>query len=211
MTGSTRKIAPHKPTRIQLENRGRILNAALAIFSQHGFRGTTIDAIAGEAGMSKANLLYYFRTKNDIYVCVLEDILDQWLEPLQQLDADADPGDELWRYVQVKLQMSRNNPQASRLFATEIIAGAEMIKPFLETDLRQRVNDKCAVIQQWIDAGKLVPMQPLHLLFMIWAATQHYADFAVQIAALATEADEDQVFSDAEATLKTVLLRGILP
>ena len=51
-------------TRIQQRNRDLILEAALEVFSTHGFRGATLDQIANEAGLSKPNLLYYFAFRN---------------------------------------------------------------------------------------------------------------------------------------------------
>jgi len=106
-----------KLTRIQSENQEKILSAALGEFSRFGFRGTTVDRIAAKSGMSKANILYYFKRKNDIYIAVLERILEHWLEPLQALDPNGDPAEELWRYIETKISLSRQSPEASRLFA----------------------------------------------------------------------------------------------
>lgn len=198
-----------KLTRIQSANQEKILTAALGEFSRFGFRGTTVDQIAEKSGMSKANILYYFKRKNDIYIAVLERILEHWLEPLQALDPSGDPAEELWRYMETKIQLSRQSPEASRLFATEILQGAPLIKPFLENELKDVVDEKCSVLKRWIAEGKLVDASPLHLIFMIWAATQHYADFATQIEAL-SDADEDETYRKAEKTLRQVLLRGML-
>jgi len=198
-----------RPTRIQSENQQKILAAALTIFSRYGFRGTTVDQIATQADMSKANILYYFKRKNDIYVAVLEKLLENWLEPLSDMNPEGDPEEELWKYVKAKLKLSVESPEASRLFATEIIQGAPLIKPFLETELRHLVEDRCRVLQHWIDQGRLVNAPPLHMLFLIWAATQHYADFAIQVDAL-TSNTSDELFQEAEITLRKVLLNGLL-
>lgn len=198
-----------KLSRIQTQNQEKILAAALTEFSRFGFRGTTVEQIATGSSMSKANILYYFKRKNDIYLAVLEKILDHWLEPLQSMDPDGDPRDELWKYMRTKIELSRTAPEASRLFATEILQGAPLLKPFLETELKTVVDEKCKVLQQWIDEGKLINAPPLHLVFMIWAATQHYADFATQIESLTAD-DEDKIYSDAKTTLQQVLLRGML-
>ena len=179
-------------------------------FSTHGFRGSTVDQIAVSAGMSKANVLYYFKKKQDIYTAVLERTLSVWLDPLDELDANGNPIDELWNYARQKLQLSREAPLASRLFANEILQGAPAIGPFLNNDLKVLVTEKCRIIQAWIDAGKLAPIAPLHLLFLIWSCTQHYADFEPQIRAL-NAADTDKLYKDAEATLKLILTRGLAP
>ena len=204
-----------KTTRIQVENRERVLDAALHVFSLHGFRGSTVEQIATASGMSKANVLYYFRRKQDIYVAVLEETLKLWLDPLESLNPDGDPLEELWHYAQAKLRMSRNAPSASKLFANEILSGAPMIKSYLENELRELVQTKCTIIQRWIDQGLLTPINPLHLIFFIWSTTQHYADFMPQISALLEESqgkgDEDKLFADAETTLKQLLIKGLSP
>lgn len=197
-------------TRIQAENEHRILDAALEEFSIHGFRGATIDQIAARASMSKPNLLYYFARKQDVYVAVLQHTLGDWLEPLTELDANGDPAEEIWSYIERKLELSRTAPSASRLFANEILQGAPRIKSILEGPLKDLVDEKCRVIQGWIDVGKLRPVDPMHLLFMIWATTQHYADFEVQIDAL-SDAPRAERFSDAQGTLRTLFLEGLLP
>ncbi len=199
-----------KRTRIQIRNEARIVRAALDVFSSNGYRGSTVDQIADTAGMSKANVLYYFNTKQDIYAAVLARTLTIWLDPLAELDAEGDPIEELWKYTQEKLRLSRKAPHASRLFANEILQGAPVIKPFLENQLKSLVTRKCQIIQTWIDQGKLAPVAPLHLIFLIWSSTQHYADFAPQINALNTE-PEDVLHEQAEQTLKLMLTRGLAP
>jgi len=176
--------ALRKPTRIQRKNRGAILEAALAVFSAHGFRAATIDRIAEGAGMSKPNLLYYFPSKQAIYVALLEDTLEEWLRPLAELDPAGDPVAEIGRYIDAKLAMSRTRPEASKLFANEILHGAPAIGPFLQGPLKTLVDDKAGVIAGWIAEGKLAPVDPRHLIFMIWAVTQHYADFDTQVRAV---------------------------
>ena len=199
---------PAVSTRIQARNRETILAAALDVFSASGFRGATVDQIAAKAEMSKPNLLYYFRRKQDIYVVLLEHTLTDWLEPLRALDPDGDPLEELSRYIAAKLEMSDSNPQASRLFANEILHGAPMIGKFLKGPLKQLVDDKASVIRAWIADGKLAPVDPYHLIFAIWAITQHYADFSVQVDAVLGRPLDPR---SAQEALSQILLRGLLP
>lgn len=201
-----------QPTRIQQVNRAIILDAALDVFSVHGFRGSTVDQIAAKAGMSKPNLLYYFRRKQDIYAAVLETTLDEWLAPLEALDAEGDPIEELRRYISVKLALSAERPEASRLFANEILAGAPAIGGFLANRLKTLVSDKAGIIRRWVGEGRLAPIDPHHLIFMIWATTQHYADFDVQIRAVLGEQVGKPGFREqtAQAVL-SIVLNGIRP
>ncbi len=196
-----------KTTRIQEINRKVILDAALDVFSIYGFRGTTIDQIAEKAGMSKPNLLYYFKRKQDIYASVLEETLEEWLRPLHELNAKGDPVEELRRYISLKLEMSAKRPEASRLFANEILHGAPTIQNFLKTSLKALVDEKAAVIRDWIKDGKLAPIDPHHLIFMIWATTQHYSDFDVQVRAILGGQVDGRGFREqtAQAVLSLIL------
>ena len=203
---------PRRRTRIQAKNRQAILDAALELFSTYGYRGATLDQIAARAGMSKPNLLYYFPRKEAIYRALLENTLDAWLEPLARLDPDGDPAEEIRRYVVEKLAMSRDNPKASRLFATEILQGAPAIGGFLRGPLKALVDEKAAVIRGWAERGLIAPVDPYHLIFMIWAVTQHYADFDVQIRAVLGGGDGARHADDlAGASVARLFFDGLRP
>jgi TetR/AcrR family transcriptional regulator len=195
-------------TRIQKKNREAILDGALDVFSAEGFRGATLDKIASAAGLSKPNLLYYFPSKEAIYTEVLSSLLDTWLNPLIDVDGRGDPVDEILGYVRRKLQMSRDYPRESRLFANEIVQGAPRILDQIEGPLRQLVDQKCALFKSWADDGRIAEIDPYHLIFSIWATTQHYADFSVQVGGI-LRSDGDTHFPDAEAFLMT-LYRSVL-
>jgi len=200
--------APQKTSRIQQKNRTAILDAALEVFSAQGFRGATLDQIAAAAKLSKPNLLYYYRSKEAMHAALLEALLDTWLDPLRALDPGGDPLSEILAYVQRKLQMSRDFPRQSRLFANEIVQGAPRIHAALSGDLKQLVDEKAAVIRGWIDAGRIAPVHPRHLIFSIWSLTQHYADFDVQIRAVLGGEDP---FEHAPDFLDTLYRRLLTP
>jgi TetR/AcrR family transcriptional regulator len=210
--GGKRQKADEKVTRIQGINRRIILDAALEVFSAYGFRGSTVDQIAEKAGMSKPNLLYYFPRKQDIYVTVLEDTLEEWLTPLAELDPQGDPVEELRRYITAKLKMSAMKPEASRLFANEILHGAPAISEFLKTHLKRLVDEKAGVIRHWVGEGRLAPIDPYHLIFVIWATTQHYADFDVQIRAiLGGQVNRAGYWEQTAQAVLSIILNGIRP
>lgn len=200
------KLKPVNATRIQAQNKRVILEAALDVFSAAGFQGATVDEIARKAGMSKPNLLYYYRRKKDIYIAVLEHTLEDWLAPLHGLSAEGEPLEELARYIRAKVQMSQVNPKASRLFANEVLHGAPMIEKFLKGPLRQLVNDKAAIIEGWVGEGRLAPVDARHLIFAIWAVTQHYADFAAQVSAVLGRQESAATI---EKAVLDILLRGL--
>jgi TetR/AcrR family transcriptional regulator len=171
-------------TRIQQKNSETILEAALEVFSAQGFRGATLDQIAEVAGLSKPNLLYYFASKEAIHQAVLTRLLDTWLDPLRKMDPKGDPVDEILGYVRRKVELSRDYPRESRLFANEILQGAPRMREAIEGDLKRLVDDKATVLTHWMDEGRIARMPPVHLIFSIWALTQHYADFDVQVRAV---------------------------
>lgn len=185
----------------------RILDAALAHFAHAGFQGARIDAIARDSGLSKPNLLYYFRSKNDLYLAVLRRTLDMWLQPLRAIDPESDPRVALDGYITRKLEYSRDFPEASRLFALEIMQGAPVLSSVLETELRQLIDMKKGLIESWIGMGRVRDVPPHHIVFMIWAVTQHYADFSSQVAKLTgkTLADPDFFAEAREAVLRLIL------
>ncbi|WP_339109520.1 TetR family transcriptional regulator C-terminal domain-containing protein [Thioclava sp. GXIMD4216] len=187
-------------TRIQRRNRQTILEAALEVFSAHGFRGSTLDQIATEAGLSKPNLLYYFPSKEAIHVELLSGLLDVWLAPLHAMTAEGDPKTEIMAYMRRKLEMSREMPRESRLFANEVLQGAPRFHDGLAGQLKTLVEEKALIIQQWIDAGQLAKVDPYHLIFSIWSLTQHYADFDVQVRTIL--GSERDPFAEAERFLE---------
>ncbi len=197
-------------TRIQEKNRATILGAALEVFSTHGFRGSTLDQIAKAAGLSKPNLLYYFPSKDAIHAELLSGLMVNWLEPLHAIDPDGDPIEEIMGYVLRKLDMARTMPRESRLFANEIVQGAPRMRGEIEGALKTLVDEKADVIRGWANAGKIKPVDPYHLIFSIWATTQHYADFDVQVRAILNPTG-DSHFDDAATFLKQMYCATLKP
>lgn len=190
----------------------RILDAALEVFSAFGFHGARIDQIAAAASLSKPNLLYYFRTKEELYTALLRRTLEMWLEPLRELDEKRDPRQALSEYIARKLEYSRDNPEASRLFAMEILQGAPLLSKVLTGELAAIVGEKSETIRRWVAAGKLAPIDPHHLIFAIWATTQHYADFQSQVLAVTNETiQREEFFESTRENVIRILLDGALP
>ncbi len=205
----TRAARTRRQSDTRAATEARILDAALEVFAANGFRGATLDAIAGAVGMSKPNVLYYYPGKREMYVALLDGLMETWLEPLEALEATGEPVEELRGYIRRKLDMARLYPRESRLFANEIVQGAPRIEPMLSGRLRALVREKAQVIGEWIAAGRLAPVDPVHLLFAIWATTQHYADFDAQVRAVAGA--DDARFETAQVTLEALFLDGLRP
>lgn len=204
--------SPKPLTRIQKEKQDIILEAALEVFSLHGFRGATIDQIAEVAGMSKPNLLYYFPRKEEIHRRLISELLVNWLAPLQDMNEDGDPFTEIRSYIRRKLEMARDFPRESRLFANEMLRGAEHVIDMIEVDLKALVDAKAKVLMVWMEQGKLARTDPYHLIFSIWATTQHYADFDVQVrTVLGKDRNGEGRFEDAARYLEQLFMHGLTP
>ena len=193
-------------TRIQEKNSATILEAALNVFSQHGFRGATLDQIADGAGLSKPNLLYYFPSKEAVHKALLDRLLQTWLDPLRALNPAGDPLTEIMGYVRRKLELSRDFPRESRLFANEILQGAPRMMEAISGDLKTLVDDKAALLDAWMQQGRLARVPPHHLIFSIWALTQHYADFEVQVRLVLGKEGADP-YPEAERHLEMLFTR----
>jgi TetR/AcrR family transcriptional regulator len=203
----------HAPTsreggRIRRRNRALILEAAEEVFAAKGFDGATTAEIAARAGLPKANLHYYFATKEAVYRAVIADTLHLWLSLFDHIAPDDDPAEALGGYIRRKMRHSFEHPLPSRIFALEVIRGAPVIHDFLAGELRSWVEERSAVIRAWAEQGRMAAVEPVHLFFTIWAATQTYADFDAQITAVL---GREQTAGDRELAteqLVSLLLRG---
>lgn len=195
------------------QKRNQLLNAALDVFSVYGFSGASLDEIAQLANMHKSNIFYYYENKESLYVEVLTTVLQKWLAPLQTLESELEPTEALTHYLIQKIESSRDQPKASRLFALEIIQGAPHILPILKGPLKKLFKRKAKVIQTWQEQGKLsAEIDPELLILNIWAITQNYADFSTQIEMVTGKTLRNRsMFQRTIEHTVHVMLYGVLP
>ncbi|MGO2277783.1 MULTISPECIES: TetR family transcriptional regulator C-terminal domain-containing protein [unclassified Psychrobacter] len=179
-----------------LKKKEHIINAALIVFSQKGLNGARMEEIAEEAHISKSNIFYYFKSKEVLYVAVLERVLSNWLSPLDRMNINQDPRNALKTYIEEKYKISKKSPAASRLYALEIMQGAPHLMPILKGPLKSLVKEKVAVIDGWIAENKIKPVSAIHLIFHIWAVTQHYSDFSTQTEAVSNHSLRNKKFAN---------------
>ena len=195
---------------IRTRNNQQILQAAQEEFVLHGYKGTSMQSIADRAQLPKANIHYYFKNKANLYQAVLEDIIFAWNQVLADMTEESDPADVLRKFIRSKMELSYTNPNGSKIFAMEIIQGAPYIKEYISKDMRTWVREKTAVIQSWIDQGKMRAVDPTHLIFMIWATTQHYADFNTQVLEVTNLREyDDEEIEKITNFLTDVILTGV--
>ena len=192
-------------------NERSILSAAETVFAVHGYAGSTMAAIAQAAGLPKPNVHYYFPTKAELYRAVIERVLTAWLSAADAFDTNDDPAQALAGYIGAKMDLAREMPLASKIWANEILRNAPIIQDFLETTLTQWVKSREAVVLKWIAAGKLRPIEPRYLFYMIWATTQHYANAAHEIATLEGGNLKDREFAKAKRQVIDIIVAGVLP
>ncbi|KGJ97983.1 TetR/AcrR family transcriptional regulator [Thalassotalea sp. ND16A] len=194
---------------IRQKNKSLIFNAAKKEFVTYGFKGASIKRIAERANIARANIHYYFQDKTDLYQQLLSNIIEVWNRDYDTLNADLEPKQALSAYIRAKVMHSRDDPDSSRIFASELIHGAPVLNDYLNTDFKAWLQSKVAVIDAWIEQGLIDQLNPHHLLFLIWSSTQHYADFNVQVvAALNKEQMNDDDFEEVVASLTQIILKG---
>jgi TetR/AcrR family transcriptional regulator len=207
----SRKIVP--TTNVERRRRGEelILRVAEEVFANRGFQGATMTEIGKRAGLPKANIHYYFSSKARLYQRVIDDVFTVWLKAADQFDDHDNPREALTAYISAKMELSRSRPNGSKVWANEIIHGAPMIRDYLETHVREWCASREARIQSWIDRGMMRPVNARYLLYMIWASTQHFADFGTQITVLNNGKPlSDEAFEEAKQTLVDIFLGGLL-
>ena len=205
--------APRRAPRrqeIRAQNEALILQAAEKVFAEAGFGGATMQLIADVAGLPKANLHYYFATKEELYRRVVQTIFEIWLQAASAMDGTDDPALGIGAYIEAKMEISRRHPNGSKVWASEVMHGAPVIQDYLETTLRDWTAGRVALIHRWIASGRMAPVDPEKLLYMLWATTQHYADFNHQIETLnGGKPLSDAQWHEATEAVKSMILRGI--
>ncbi len=209
MSENITKPGRHKGS-IREENERLILLAAEKIFAEHGFKGATTGRIAEEAGVPKSNVHYYFGTKKAIYKVVMEDLCTTWLSAARDFDVSHDPAKALRDYIDAKMDLALQRPYGSRVWVNEMTAGAPVIKDYLHDTVKPWMDAHVEVVNHWIASGKMRSVVAQNFIYMIWASTQHYADFEVQITVMNEDMalTQDQ-FETAKQNVADILLRGV--
>ena len=199
----------YKVGKIRIDNEAAILASAEREFASRGFNGASMSRIAQGANVPRTNVHYYFKSKEDLYGKVLTDIVELWNDSFPEISPDDDPGDAIEAYIRAKIAYSQTNPLASKIFASEILRGAPVLRGYLEDNYRSWLREKARVITSWAEQGKMDPVDPFYLIFMIWSSTQHYADFDVQVrTALGKHALNARNFEAIADNITHIILKG---
>jgi len=194
---------------IRAKNIASILQSAEQEFVFNGYKGTTMQKIADRSQLPKANVHYYFKNKISLYTRLLEKIIERWNDVFNEMTPNAEPATALRQLIKTKMELSHKYPEASRIFAMEIIQGAPHLQEYLKKDMRHWLEEKTKVIQKWIADGKMDEVDPVSLIFLIWSSTQHYADSSAQILAMTNKNELNNAdFNRATDFLCQIILKG---
>lgn len=197
---------------IRAANKRKILKAASEVFAAKGFDGARIAEIASVAGLPKANVYYYFATKEELYSAIFAPLLEEWDSALRILKVEVEPAVALRAYVEAKLKLGRKNPLEARLFANEVVRGGAFLSAGDRAHIAQSTAASIEVFEAWMAARKIKQIDPRHFLFLLWAATQFYADYEPIVnAVLQVKKMTGVHYEKAVESIVSTVLGGILP
>ncbi|SDE23808.1 MULTISPECIES: TetR/AcrR family transcriptional regulator [Kordiimonas] len=206
----TKKEESGHKSGIRRENVAKILAAAETVFAEKGFKGASVGLIAERAGVPKPNVYYYFGAKEDLYKRVIEGVCSIWLHAADTFDETEDPAEAIRTYVSSKMDLARNRPHGSRLWAIEMASGAPFLQEYLTGTVKPWLESREAVLERWMSEGKLSPVKARYLFYMIWATTQNYADFEAQINVMNDGKPlDDEQFEEAKETVIALILTSV--
>jgi AcrR family transcriptional regulator len=195
--------------RIRERNRKRILDASVEIFARKGFDGASIAEIAERSGLPKANVYYYFESKEAIYSTIIDNLIAEWDAALEHIDVRRDPAEALAGYIRAKLEFSYKRQAQSKMFANEIVHGGRFLSRANRLHMRAVTREKGKTFEAWAKAGKMDRLDPMHLFILLWGSTQFYADFDAMVEnMLDTKRLTRRQLSLAADTIVHVVLQG---
>ena len=214
-TGTQKKAAAGggtAETRIRARNEAKILRAAVELFAAKGYDGTRFKDIAEGSGLPKANVYYYFPTKERIYTALIEEVIDGWDQAFEHIVPEREPREAIEAYVRAKLEYSRRHDAESRFFANEILRGARFLTRRHRRHVQEVTRERARVVEEWIRQRKMAPVDPPHFFMLLWSATQFYADFGSLAAdTLCRRRLTRRDFAAAAQTITSVVLDGCCP
>ncbi|MBL8580133.1 MAG: TetR family transcriptional regulator C-terminal domain-containing protein [Mesorhizobium sp.] len=188
----------------------KILKAGEVVFGRRGFDGATTAEIAREAGVAKATLHYYFKTKEDLHRGVLDRLHFIWESALNEITPEATPAEAMGRYIAAKMRATQEHPELTRLWALEVLSGGGRVADYLRERTRRIVEQKSIIMNRWIAEGRMDPIDPYHVIFSIWAMTQTYAETESQIVTVMdTDGIDEEMMRRAAETISHVMLKGL--
>jgi TetR/AcrR family transcriptional regulator len=198
------------PRAATLRKQEAILAEAERHFARYGFEGVSLDAIATALDLSRQNLLYHWPSKEDLYLAVLDSVMGEWMANMNAITEAKDPQQALHAYVTAKLRFSRDRPSGNAVFTREIMAGAPRYADVLKVHVMPLLHADVERFEHWADQGLIRRLDFTHLMFLIWASTQAYADLGPQFSLyLNKPALDDDDFERARELITGLIWRSL--
>jgi len=196
---------------IRERNQQLILTAASEAFAASGFDATQTRNIAARAGVPKANLYYYFQSKENLYGKVLLGFVEPLLEASAVLRESDDPLTGLRAYVAARIRIAREHPAIAKVFSGELLLGGRQLPDECRDLLHAEARRNVECLRSWIDRGLLAPVDPEHLMLFIWSATRTYTNIGWQMGRITgREVPQDEDYESAADTITRLVLSGVV-
>ncbi len=147
----------------------KILDAARKVFTQHGFAAARMDDIATEAGINRALLHYYFRSKQKLFDVIFEENLTRFYRSfIEILSAPLDLESKISNLISAEIDMLLENRDLPLFIISEASRNPEMmVEKMTHLPVKQFVMQFSHVIHEEINKGNIKPINPIHILMHI--------------------------------------------
>ena len=156
---------------LESETENRIKEAAKEIFHRRGFDGARMQDIADEARINKAMLHYYFRSKDHLFEAVFKEAAMKLFPVIISIiESDLDVDEKIKRLIHNYIDFISANPYVPGFVLHELTQNPERMKQFVANNVFMRPQKFFAQIQDGVDSGKFIPIEPLQLMVTIVAS-----------------------------------------
>tara|TARA_R110000787_G_scaffold201880_5_gene312631 strand:- start:2457 stop:3137 length:681 start_codon:yes stop_codon:yes gene_type:complete len=155
----------------QYEKRKQALvQIAIQFFNSRGYHATSIEAIAGEVGLTKGTLYHYYSSKTDLaFDCILESIADGQRMAQQASEVEGSGLDKLERYLRLQFETLAGYRGSSWLHAD-----MSVLKEPQRAEARKRSREVDAMVQKFLKLGiadgSIAPVDPKIAEFFLMGA-----------------------------------------
>ncbi len=159
--------------------RSAILKAAEQIYAEHGLAGARMDAIAAAAGVNKALLYYYFKSKEGLYQAVVGTQVREFQRQAHEvLSAKGPAGPILLRYVSCQFDFIGTHPHYPRIFQRMLMEGDRALERMLREHSLPLMKLLESLLARGMKSGEFRRLNKGHTIVSIGGLTAHYFNIA---------------------------------
>src|SRR6266851_2463308 len=116
-------VAPRVPSQ---DSRDEILKAAMQLFASRGFHETSMSEVAREARVSKALIFWHFKTKEELFLAVLNRLLEPYFIDFSDESQTLDDRAQIMKLVELYLLFIRDHANSVRFFLAQMLREQKM-------------------------------------------------------------------------------------